>query len=366
MSDKLWYNLAGKILRSGGPPVPINETLIELLKTVLDENEEQVKFLLIFNKPLRLDQIKEKLALDNESLNKMLDDLMYVGLLTGIPSRSTGVMIYRLVAFLPGLLEFTLMRGETGEKQKKLAQIWDKLFKEGAEMLQKNFEVAMEAYKNAPAIDRVVPVEEQIDPQEEKVIPIEEVHKIVDRYDDIGVSYCYCRHRKDLLNDPCEVDAPRHNCLSFGRTAKFAIDYDFAERITKEEALKLLREAEDLGLVHKTFHVRGNPELEELAICNCCKCCCGSLSAYHKGTGPMHTLTSYMAKINKEKCVGCGTCVEKCPMEAIELSNNVAKLNAAKCIGCGVCAHLCLEKAINLNRTGLRDVFIIPQQSTAN
>jgi hypothetical protein len=135
MSDKLWYNLAGKILRSGGPPVPINETLIELLKTVLDDNEEQVKFLLIFNKPLRLDQIQEKVALDNDSLNKMLDELMHVGLLTGIPSRSTGVMIYRLVAFLPGLLEFTLMRGETGEKQKKLAQIWDKLFKEGAEML---------------------------------------------------------------------------------------------------------------------------------------------------------------------------------------------------------------------------------------
>lgn len=366
MSDKMWYSLARKILRAGGPPVPINDTLIELLKTVLDENEEQVKFLLIFNKPFRLDQIKEKADLDDASLNKMLDDLMHVGLVTGIPSRSTGVMIYRLVAFLPGLLEFTLMRGETGEKQKKLAKIWDKLFKEGAEMLQKNFDLAMEAYKNAPAIDRVVPGEEQIDPQEEKIIPVEEVHKIVDRYEDIGVSYCYCRHKKDLLDEPCEVDAPRQNCLSFGRTAKFAIDYDFAKRITKEEAKKLLREAEDLGLVHKTFHVRGDPEREELAICNCCKCCCGSLSAFHKGTGPMHTLTSYMAKINKDKCVGCGTCVEKCPMEAIELNNELAKLIAARCIGCGICAHHCPENAIKLNRTGLRNVFIIPQRSTAN
>ena len=56
MSDKMWYNLARKILRAGGPPIPINDTLIELLKTVLDENEEQVKFLLIFNKPLRLER----------------------------------------------------------------------------------------------------------------------------------------------------------------------------------------------------------------------------------------------------------------------------------------------------------------------
>ena len=366
MSDKIWYDLARKILRSGGPPVPINETLIELIKTLMDENEEQVKFLLIFNKPLRFDQIKEKVHLDDTSLNKMLYDLMHIGLLTGIPSRSTGEVIYRLVAFLPGLLEFTLMRGETGEKQKKLARLWDKLFKEGAELLQKNFDTAMKAYKNAPAIDRIVPVEEQIDPQEDLIIPVEQVDKIVDRYDDIGVSYCYCRHRKDLLNTPCEINAPKHNCLSFGRTAKFAIDYDFAQRITKEEAKKLLREAEDLGLVHKTFHVRGNPELEELAICNCCKCCCGGFSGYHKGSAPIHTLSSYMAKINKDKCVGCGTCVEKCPMEAIELKNELAKLNAAKCIGCGVCAHHCPESAIKLNRTGLRDIFIIPQRSTAN
>jgi Fe-S-cluster-containing hydrogenase component 2 len=53
-------------------------------------------------------------------------------------------------------------------------------------------------------------------------------------------------------------------------------------------------------------------------------------------------------------------------MEAIELIDNVAKLNAAKCIGCGVCAHLCPENAVKLNRTGLRDVFIIPQQTTVN
>ncbi len=363
MSEKFWYKLARNILRSGGPPVPINDTLIELLKTLI--HEEQMKFLLIFNKPLRLDQIKEKVDLDDNALNKILDDLMHVGMVTGIPSRSTGVMVYRLVAFLPGLLEFTLMRGETGEKQKRLAKIWEQLFKEGSEMMQKNFDITMQAFKNAPAIDRVVPVEQQIEPQEESIILVEEVHKIVDKYDDIGVSYCYCRHRKDLLDDPCEVDAPRQNCLSFGRTAKFAIDYDFAKRISKEEAKKILREAENLGLVHKTFHVRGNPELEELAICNCCKCCCGGFLGYHKGSAPVHTLSSYMAKINKDKCVGCGTCVEKCPMEAIELNNDSAKLQAAKCIGCGVCAHHCPEHAIKLNRTGLRNVFITPQRMTA-
>jgi ferredoxin len=67
-----------------------------------------------------------------------------------------------------------------------------------------------------------------------------------------------------------------------------------------------------------------------------------------------------MAKIHKDRCVGCGTCVEKCPMEAIELHNEIAKLQASKCIGCGVCAYHCPEKAITLNRTGLRKVFVPP------
>ena len=112
MSEKLWYQLARTIVKAGGPPVPINNTLVELLKTLI--HEEHLKFLLKFRKPLNLDQIKSKVELNDSSLLKMLDELMDIGMITGIPSKTTGIMVYRLVAFLPGLLEFTLMRGETG------------------------------------------------------------------------------------------------------------------------------------------------------------------------------------------------------------------------------------------------------------
>jgi NAD-dependent dihydropyrimidine dehydrogenase PreA subunit len=364
MSEKLWYKLASSIVKAGGPPVPINNTLIELLKTLI--TEDQLKFLLIFRKSLNIDQIKAKIELDDNSLNKMLNDLMHVGLLTGIPSRRTGIMVYRLVAFLPGLLEFTLMRGETGEKQKKLAKLWDQLFKDETEITQKNYDIVMQAFKNAPAIDRVVPVEEQIEVQQELVMPVEELNKLVDKFDTIGVSYCYCRHRKDLLGDPCKMDAPRQNCISLGRSAKFAIDHDFAKQISKKKAKKILKEAEDLGLVHKTFHIRGDPEMEELAICNCCKCCCGNFQSYYNGTSPTHTLTSYISELDKDKCIGCGMCVEKCPMESIELKDTIAELNPDKCIGCGVCAYHCPENAIILKRTGLRSVFVLPPKLAVN
>ena len=356
MPEKMWYKLARNILKGGGPPIPINETLIELLKTLIDE--DQMKFLLNFNKSLSFQQLKSKIDLDEDILEQKLEELMYIGMITAIPSRTTGTMVYRLVGYLPGLLEFTLMKGETGPKQKKLAQLWEQIFKDSAEMTQNNYEVVMNAYKSAPPIDRVIPIETQIEPHKELVLPEEDVKKLVEKFDIIGVSHCYCRHRKDLLDEPCKINAPRNNCLSFGRSAKFAIDHDFAKQISKDKALKILNDAGKRGLVHKTFHIRGNPKLEELAVCSCCKCCCGNLQGFYSGNSPIHTYTSYIANINEDICVGCGTCSEKCPIEAPYMEENIMVIDKDRCFGCGVCAQLCPENAIKLLRTGLREVFI--------
>jgi NAD-dependent dihydropyrimidine dehydrogenase PreA subunit len=77
---------------------------------------------------------------------------------------------------------------------------------------------------------------------------------------------------------------------------------------------------------------------------------------------PLHTLTSYQAELDATKCIGCGNCVEICPMETIKLDNSIAIINIEKCIGCGVCVHHCSEKAIYLKRTGPRDVFLPPKK----
>ncbi len=41
------------------------------------------------------------------------------------------------------------------------------------------------------------------------------------------------------------------------------------------------------------------------------------------------------------KCSGCGTCVEKCPEEAIEMVDGMPKVNEELCIECGVCVLIC-------------------------
>jgi len=148
------------------------------------------------------------------------------------------------------------------------------------------------------------------------------------------------------------------NCFLLDKSAQFGIKYNFGKPVSKEEALKICRESEDYGLVHKVIHVNSDPNRGIEAICNCCKCCCGIFQLYHRGIMPFHTISSYLAKVNEEDCVGCGTCEQKCPIEAINLVDAIANINEDKCIGCGVCAHLCPEGAIHLERTGPRDVFV--------
>jgi len=361
-SEKIWQKAAKRIVGAGYVPFPISDTLIDLLKVLMTEEQAQFVHQVFKKSSLRMDQIKERTDLDDASIMNMLNDLMDGGVIVSSFSRTTGVDIYRLMGPFPGMFEYTFMRGESTEKEKKLVLLFEKMFDEMVEVVQKNYDVVTKMSKDSPPITRIVPVEELIDVGQEEVVPREELSKILDEYDIFAKAHCYCRHEKDLLNDPCKVTKEKYNCLLLDKSAKYCIDHNFGEAITREDAKRVLQEAEDIGLVHKIFHVHLDPMRKIEGICSCCKCCCGPFQTYYRGMGPFHSLTSYLAKINEDDCIGCGTCVEKCPMETIELVDAIAVINEEKCIGCGVCAHHCPEEAINLERTGSRDVFVPPKR----
>jgi NAD-dependent dihydropyrimidine dehydrogenase PreA subunit len=359
MSLSIWKKAANNIIKAGVIPFPVSDTLFEFLK--LKMTEDQAKFLHLFKKSsLNLEELKKLSEMPEAEILKMLNTLMDNGIISGTHSRSTGIKVYSLMPLFPGIIEFTLMKGTTGEKEQKLAQIIEKFFAELREGTQRNYDDMMPRFKDYPPPARVIPVEENVEVGQEVVLLAEEASKLIDLYDNIAVTYCYCKQEKDLVNDPCKVTDKREICLIFNKPAQFAIEHKFARPISKKEAKQILKDAEDAGLVHKVFHSKLDFSKDIDGICSCCKCCCGILRLFHEGVWPLHTMTSYIAKTIPEECIGCGTCVEKCQMNAITLMDDLAVINEAICIGCGVCVHHCPQNAIKLERTGPREVFVLP------
>jgi len=55
-------------------------------------------------------------------------------------------------------------------------------------------------------------------------------------------------------------------------------------------------------------------------------------------------------KINKDKCDGCKTCVEICPVQVLEMVNEKAVLKKERdCIECRACEAQCSTGAISFD-----------------
>lgn len=57
----------------------------------------------------------------------------------------------------------------------------------------------------------------------------------------------------------------------------------------------------------------------------------------------------YQITIDKEKCTGCGECVDICPAEVLEMVDEKSEVaNIDECLGCESCVETCPENAITL------------------
>ncbi len=67
--------------------------------------------------------------------------------------------------------------------------------------------------------------------------------------------------------------------------------------------------------------------------------------------GKLHMHSDIRPSIDLKKCIGCGTCLENCNANAIEINKKTkekAKINPKRCQGCAMCIAVCPEKAVKI------------------
>jgi len=368
---------AAIICRQGMVPFPVSDTAVELVRRIVGENEDELDLIGAFHeKPSQvLEQLMESSSMAEEKVEPLAGNLARKGLIFNQPN-SSGVMVYRLLPFMMvGVMEYKFMTPlEGNEEEKELAGLFEKLLDSLKAEIEPQFQDLIPLFKASPALDRtvpasatgegsnikIIPVQQEVETGDEFILPSQTVSEIIEKFDDIAVGHCFCRQRRGLLGDPCATDAPTLNCFTFGKSARHTAAQGFAQMITRDEALKIMLEAEAAGLVHKAFHPGSRENSPETSICNCCKDCCDTFSLWRDGTMPLRNSTYHLAVIDEEACSGCETCVGWCPVDAIVLNGEgVAERDEDTCIGCGVCARFCPEEAISL-KEGLRKVFALP------
>ncbi|MHA2039464.1 MAG: 4Fe-4S binding protein [Promethearchaeota archaeon] len=357
--DERYRNAVQVINSAGGSPVPVTDNTIAILKYIVEE--EHLDFIMAFKgkRSQTVDQLKESSGLSEDEINRHAEALAKKGLIMNQPSRS-GLMIFRLMPFVNvGVYEYTFMKKlEWSEWEKGLAQLYKKLNEQSAGRMLANYDAIVKNFlPTMRPIDRTVPytenfetgdeiniiVDEELEVPEEKIISAQKVEEIINKFDEIAVGHCYCRHFRDLVDESCKQTDMRENCFTFGKSARYTTEQGFARMISKEEAIDILKKSEKDGLVHKAYHPNMDFKREEDSICNCCSDCCG------QSKNITSNMSGFIAQVDHEICTGCGTCVEKCYSGAKELNDEgKAETLEERCIGCGICAAFCPEGAISL------------------
>jgi Pyruvate/2-oxoacid:ferredoxin oxidoreductase delta subunit len=323
-----------------------------------------------------MEQLKLSSGLSEEEINKKVKGMAGRGVIFNQPN-SKGLMVFRLLPLINvGIFEYTFMgKIEINDRNKEISLLFDKLFGEFENMIQQNYDALIPHLSNLPPVDRTVPVfdnkpknekikiiiDKEISAAEDKIVPTKKVEELIQKFDEIALGHCFCRHHKDISGTPCKQTDERENCFTFGKSARFTSEQGFSRMISKDEALMILKRAEDAGLVHKAYHPNFDTSKDETSICNCCRCCCAN--GVDNTIVPIANTTNFLSVVNDDLCIGCGKCVKHCHTYAAYLNDDKkARRKVELCIGCGVCAHFCPQNAISMLEGKERIVRIPPKR----
>lgn len=183
------------------------------------------------------------------------------------------------------------------------------------------------------------------------VMLLSEVEEMIMAAEDIVVQPCDCRK----VGENC--DRPVETCIWLDEGARESLARGHGRRLSKDEAVELLRWADKKGLMHTADSAWREHGLH--AICNCCACDCYPFRAAQElGSKGVWPKNHHLARYHAERCNLCGSCVKRCHFEAFFLIDEFQLVNQKEkqkvafdpelCWGCGLCANTCPEGAIEM------------------
>ena len=220
----------------------------------------------------------------------------------------SGVLCYYYPIWVPGIMEGILSNREQCDAHPELGACFEEYTRIRVGMLAP-------VLGNGVNFMRVMPVMSAIENDTHKA-SYDEISTLIEKAWAISVGPCSCRRSRRLMGEGCghlEEDMCLYlndNAISFSKNGEHRL-------ITKEEAYEILRRAEDNGLVHEVNQALGFDDVT--AICNCCGCSCYALRIAELFRSPNGVSSNFIARVDKDKCVACGQCVENCQTNAVRL-----------------------------------------------
>lgn len=229
---------------------------------------------------------------------------------------------YWIPLFVPGSAEYTNMNKGLMDRHPELAMFFERMT-----FLPLEHVTAMVPPGGAGVGMHVIPVEKAISMENES-IDIEHISYWLKRYEGhIGASMCSCRYGRKLLDEGC-ADDPELWCIGVGDMADYCRETGKGRDVTYEEAMEILKRAEDNGFVHQITNIDGEGKI--FAICNCNVNICNALRTSQLFNTPNMSRSAYVAHVDKDNCVACGRCVEYCPAGAVKLGQKLCRADGSE------------------------------------
>ena len=286
------------------------------LAGVLTDEEAELAVKLGVRKPKTLEEIVKLSGLEEKKCEALLEEMSRKGLLEYNWENPKHEKQYVLPMYVPGCAEFFNMNANILDSNPEMGTFFEHMSRLPLEKI-----TPFVPEGGAGIGMHVIPVEKAIEMENESV-DLEHISHWLNKYEGkYAASPCSCRRSRLTHGEGC-ADDPEGWCIAVGDMADYVVETQKDGRyIDKEEALEILKAAEDNGFVHQITNIDGANKI--FAICNCNVNVCYALRTSQLFNTPNMSRSAYVAKVEKANCVACGKCVEFCPAGAVKLGQKL-------------------------------------------